>query len=73
MEVSEEKDEKAGAGTKMGEAEKLKERETAADKQQHTLVWKNLKKNIKYFQMPRSLRARKNERFYMDCSLPPSQ
>lgn len=35
------KGEKAGAGGKMGEAEKLKERETAADKQQQRLIWKN--------------------------------
>lgn len=34
------KGEKAGAGGKMGEAEKLKERETAADKQQQRLVEK---------------------------------
>lgn len=44
-EVLEEKGEKAGAEGKMAEAEKLKERETAADKQQQQrLIWRNKKK-----------------------------
>lgn len=63
MEVGEEKGGKAGAGGKIAEAEKLKEeRETAADKQQQRLKWKNARKKIKHFQTPQSLRARKDAR-----------